>query len=135
MAKLERIPDQPGQYALKCDCGYDKRRVVEAERFFSCERPVEPKVPACKVAHEFQKLHDEMTERDRKREAEKFLAENAEKVAKAKAVLGIKEQAVDMTVLTADGEPVSFTATSASSVVVPADPVKKPRKKKEQPNV
>ena len=130
-AKLERVPDSPGSYAFRCSCGYDKRRVVEAERFFSCERPIEPKVPACKVAHEFQKLHDEMTDRDQKREAAKFLAENAEKVADAKRVLGIKEAKAEPA---AEATP-AITETVASEAVVEVKPVRKPRKTKEQPNV
>lgn len=86
-AKLDTIPGQPGHYALLCECGYDKRTVLSSERFFTCERPVEAKIPACRVMHEFAPLLEEMEKRYREAEAKRFLAENDEKVAAARAVL------------------------------------------------
>jgi len=91
MGKLDAVPGNPGLYAFLCDCGYDRRKVVETERFFACERPVEAKVPACKLTHEFAPLHAAMQKRHAEAEAKKFLAENESKVAAAKAVLGGKK--------------------------------------------
>ena len=94
-SKLDPIPDQPGHFALLCECGHDKRTVLASERFFTCERPVEPKLPACKVMHEFAPLHAEMENRYKEAEAKAFLAENDRKVAEAKAVLARSEKAVE----------------------------------------
>ena len=88
MAKLDRIPNTPGLFAFLCDCGFDRRKVTDSERFFACERPVEAKVPACKITHEFAPLYEAMEKRNKEAAAKKFLAENEAKVAEAKAVLG-----------------------------------------------
>jgi hypothetical protein len=90
MGKLDAVPNNPGLFAFRCECGYDKRNVVETERFFTCERPVEAKVPACKIQHEFAPLKAEMEKRYAEAAAKKFLAENEQKVAEAKAILGVK---------------------------------------------
>ena len=90
MAKLDKVPGNPGLYAFLCDCGYDRRKVTDSERFFACERPVEAQLKACKLTHEFAPLHEAMEKRVAEAAAKKFLAENEEKVAAAKAVLGVK---------------------------------------------
>lgn len=91
MGKLDKVPNNPGLFAFLCDCGYGGRQVVMTERFFSCERPVEAKVPACKLIHEFAPLHAAMEKRSAEAAAKKFLAENDAKVAAAKAVLAETE--------------------------------------------
>jgi hypothetical protein len=91
MGKLDSIPGNPGLYAFLCDCGYDRRKVTDSERFFACERPVEAKVPPCKLTHEFASLHAAMEKRVKEAAAKKFLAENDAKVAAAKAVLATPE--------------------------------------------
>ncbi len=100
-AKIDTIPNQPGAYALLCTCGYDKRTVLASERFFTCERPVEPKVPACAVMHEFESLFREMEKRYREAEAKAFLAENDRKVAEAKAVLAASKPEAPVKTVTA----------------------------------
>ena len=104
-SKLDPIPDQPGHFALLCECGYDKRTVLATERFFTCERPVEAKLPACKLMHEFAPLHVEMENRYKEAEAKAFLAENDRKVAEAKAVLARSEKTVEKKVEVKTDEP------------------------------
>lgn len=116
MGKLDAVPGNPGLYAFLCDCGYDKRRVVETERFFACERPVEAKVPACKLTHEFAPLHAAMEKRNAEAAAKKFLAENEGKVAAAKAVLGVK--AAPITITATSTPPLTETQSDVETKVI-----------------
>lgn len=145
MAKLERIPNQPGRYAFKCECGYDKRQVTDSERFFSCERPVEAKTPACKLTFSLTPLIAEMEKDEAKRAAEKFIAEHERKFAEAVAILGKDVPPVtinhsetlnpqDWTMAYSKPEG-AVTITTSTQSDVETKKLEKPKKvKKEKPN-
>lgn len=121
MAKLDTVPNAPGQYCFQCDCGHT-RGVVEAERFFACERPVEAKVPACKLKHEFAPLQAAMEKRSAEAAAKKFLAENEVKVAAAKAVLGVKTPSLTEEDMAKLRGPVLTTQSDVETKVVKRGP-------------
>lgn len=94
MATIARDKDKKGggiigSYALLCDCGFTGRKVTDSEVWFSCERPVEPKVPACKIIHHLPKLLEVLEAKEKRREAEAFIATHEEKLSEAHAVLAI----------------------------------------------
>lgn len=129
MGKLDAVPGNPGLYAFLCECGYDQRKVVVSERFFSCERPVEAKVPACKLTHEFAPLLAAMEKRNAEAAAKKFLAENEAKVAAAKATLGVKAAPITVTA-TSSTPPLTETQSDVDTRVLKRGPGR-PKKEKQ----
>lgn len=89
--RIERIQGQPGMYAFFCPCGYTKRRVTDSEVFFSCERPVEPKVPACSTIHHLAEMKEALDNREKRKDAEAFIESHDEKLAEARAVIAATE--------------------------------------------
>lgn len=91
MASIDRAKNKkgeliPGAYSFACDCGYI-RTVNDAEVWFTCERPIEPKVPACKIVHHLSKLVVILDAQEKRASAEEFLLTHDEKLAEARQII------------------------------------------------
>ena len=82
---------EPGVYAFYCTCGYTKRRVVDSEVFFSCERPIEAKIPACSRIWQLHNLRADLEGREKRKDAELFIATHDEKLAEAHLIVNSSE--------------------------------------------
>jgi hypothetical protein len=92
MAVIDRAKDKqknliPGAYAFACDCGYTGRTVIDAEVWFTCERPVEPKVPPCKIIHNLPRLIEQLEMKEKRKDAEEFVATHDDKLAEARRII------------------------------------------------